>query len=302
MSERTPTHPAPVADELRARIQAFTLDEPGSVFPFSARLARENGWTRAHALRVIEEYRRFVYLAMTAGHPVTPSVQVDEAWHLHLTCTRSYWDGLCAGVLGRPLHREPTRGGCAEGAKFREWYARTLGSYEAAFGAAPPPDLWPPAAERFAPPPRTRTVCLDTHWVIPRPRAPRRAAGPRDARRVHGRSALRVPAAPVRGCVDRHREHDGRRTAPQEARRRRSGRLGGQLVRRGRGLRRGGWVRRGVRRRMWWRVWRLTPLQYTEHTGGGASHKRTSSVLAGPSVSLCDAVVTPRPAPRAPSP
>ena len=53
---------------LRARIQAFSPDEPGVVFPFSARLAREHGWTRAFAQRVVEEYRRFLYLAMTAGH------------------------------------------------------------------------------------------------------------------------------------------------------------------------------------------------------------------------------------------
>jgi hypothetical protein len=162
MSERTQQHPAHAADELRARIQAFRLDEPGSVFPFSARLARENGWTRDHALRVIEEYRRFVYLATTAGHTVTPSVAVDEAWHLHLTYTRSYWDELCGKVLGRPLHHDPTRGGGAEGARFLDAYTRTLRSYQEAFGAAPPRDIWPSPAERFAPVRRVR-------WAIPSP-------------------------------------------------------------------------------------------------------------------------------------
>ena len=158
MSERTQQHPAPAADELRARIQAFRLDEPGSVFPFSARLARENGWTREYALRVIEEYRRFVYLAMTAGHTVTPSVAVDEAWHLHLTYTRSYWDEMCGTVLGRPLHHDPTRGGAAEGGRFLDAYARTLRSYRAAFGEAPPADIWPSPAERFARPRPARRV------------------------------------------------------------------------------------------------------------------------------------------------
>lgn len=170
MSETTQTHPAPAADDLRARIQAFRLDEPDSVFPFSARLARENGWSRAYALRVVEEYRRFVYLAMAAGHPVTPSVDVDQAWHLHLTYTRSYWEEMCGRVLGRPLHHDPTRGGSAEGAKFTDWYARTLRSYREAFGAAPPPDIWPSPAARFAPAARTRTVSDATHWVIRRPR------------------------------------------------------------------------------------------------------------------------------------
>jgi len=136
--------------ELRARIQAFSPDEPGVAFPFSARLARENGWTREHALAVTREYLRFVYLAMTAGHPVTPSRAVDEAWHLHLTYTRSYWEEMCGRVLGRPLHHDPTRGGAEEEAKFAEWYARTLDSYRAAFGEEPPMAIWPRPQEEVA--------------------------------------------------------------------------------------------------------------------------------------------------------
>jgi hypothetical protein len=176
--------------QLRARIQAFSPDEPGVVFPFSARLARQNGWTRAFAHRVIEEYRRFVYLAMTAGHPVSPSEQVDQAWHLHLTYTRSYWERLCGEVLGRPLHHDPTRGGAAEASKFDDWYARTLDSYRRAFGHAPPPDVWPPPAERFAPAARTRQVSDATHWIIRKPRLRR---GPRTAAAAIG--ALLVTTA-----------------------------------------------------------------------------------------------------------
>jgi hypothetical protein len=165
-----PTAGYPHDLQLRARIQAFLLDEPGVVFPFSARLARENGWTRPFAARVVEEYRRFVYLAMTAGHPVSPSDEVDEVWHLHLTYTRSYWEEMCGRVLGRPLHHEPTKGGQAEGSKFVDWYTRTLDSYSCAFGHAPPPDVWPPPAERFAPSGRTPPVSRATHWMIRKPR------------------------------------------------------------------------------------------------------------------------------------
>ena len=69
---------------LLARIEAFGLDVPGAPDPFSRRLARENGWPTAYAERVVREYRRFVVLAVSAGHAVTPSEQVDQAWHLHL--------------------------------------------------------------------------------------------------------------------------------------------------------------------------------------------------------------------------
>jgi hypothetical protein len=163
-------------EELRARIQAFSPDEPGIVFPFSAKLARENGWTRAFAERVMEEYRRFLYLAMTAGHPVSPSVAVDQAWHQHLTYTRSYWDELCGKVLGRPFHHEPTKGGSAESGKFVGWYARTLDSYRAAFGAEPPRDIWPTAEARFAAEARIVQVSAATHWIIRKPRLRREMA------------------------------------------------------------------------------------------------------------------------------
>jgi hypothetical protein len=54
--------------DLYNRISSFEFDEPGAEFTFSARLARENGWTRRFAARVIDEYKKFAFLAMTAGH------------------------------------------------------------------------------------------------------------------------------------------------------------------------------------------------------------------------------------------
>jgi hypothetical protein len=112
------------------------------------------------------EYRRFVFLAMEAGHPVTPSEQVDQAWHLHLLYTRSYWDDLCGQVLGRPLHHGPTQGGPAEGAKFHDWYRATLDSYERIFGRRPPADIWPEPAARFRHADRFRRINTAEHVVI----------------------------------------------------------------------------------------------------------------------------------------
>ena len=72
------------------RLLAFQFDPPGVELTFERRLSRENGWSREYARRVVDEYRRFVLLAMEAGHVVTPSEEVDQAWHLHLIYTRSY--------------------------------------------------------------------------------------------------------------------------------------------------------------------------------------------------------------------
>jgi hypothetical protein len=146
------SHPAWIA------LASYTIGPPDAALSFVARLARENGWTSAHAQRVITEYKRFCFLAATAGHQVTPSDAVDQAWHLHLTYTRDYWDRFCPDVLGRALHHGPTAGGSAEEHRFFAQYAETLASYETMFGQAPPPDLWPPAAQRLRDDPRARRV------------------------------------------------------------------------------------------------------------------------------------------------
>ncbi len=153
---RTP-HPAADSDQLLQRLSAYTVGPDDAALSFTHRLARENGWTEAHAVRVLVEYRRFLYLAVRAGHPVTPSDAVDQAWHLHLTYSRDYWDRLCP-LLGASLHHGPTQGGSAENARFYEDYTATLRSYERLFGTPAPPDLWPSAQRRLFDDPRARRV------------------------------------------------------------------------------------------------------------------------------------------------
>jgi hypothetical protein len=130
------------------RLLALDLDAADAALPFSARLARDNGWPQDFATRATEEYRKFCFLAVHAGHPVTPSDEVDQVWHLHLLYSQHYWDALCRDALGMPLHHGPTAGGAAEGRKYRSWYERTLESYRRFFGE-PPNDLWPTSSERF---------------------------------------------------------------------------------------------------------------------------------------------------------
>ncbi|XAL98656.1 hypothetical protein OT109_13835 [Phycisphaeraceae bacterium D3-23] len=156
-----------VADDLLARVMAFELDDPESPMPFTKRLARDNRWPLAYAIRVVREYRRFVFLAMRAGHTVVPSEQVDQAWHLHLLYTRSYWDGLCADVLGRPLHHGPTRGG--EQHKHETLYQQTLDSYARLFDEPPPGDIWPDVHERFRVAHTGTHVYTGDYWLMPRP-------------------------------------------------------------------------------------------------------------------------------------
>lgn len=154
-------------------LRGMHIELKGAALSFLARLARENGWSPAYAEAVIEEYRRFLYLAATGRHPVAPSEDVDRAWHLHLTYTRHYWEVLCAQMLGRPLHHEPTAGGRDEAARHRAQYEATLWLYRETFGAPPPADIWPEAGTRFAA--RPQWVDRARYWLVPKAMAGRAA-------------------------------------------------------------------------------------------------------------------------------
>ncbi len=144
--------------DLWQRLAAYEVGPQAATLSFPARLARENRWDHRHAERVILEYKRFCYLACTAGHEVTPSDAVDQVWHLHLTYSRDYWEDFCPNILGAPLHHGPTAGGQVESERYYDQYASTLASYENAFGESPPPDIWPDAARRFGKDPKAFRV------------------------------------------------------------------------------------------------------------------------------------------------
>lgn len=167
MQKATSTNGTAQPSELWDRIAAhdFKLGHP---LGFICRLARDKGWTQDFAEAAVMEYRRFCFLAVISPTPVTPSEEVDEVWHMHLTYTRDYWDIWCAQVLGRALHHDPTRGSPADQAVFRQQYAATLALYELHFG--PPPELfWPATHRRFRFMPRFRTMDADRHFRLPKP-------------------------------------------------------------------------------------------------------------------------------------
>ena len=108
------------------KLRTYQFDDPSAILTFTRRLMRENDWEEAYARRVIEEYRRFMFLCLYAGYSVTPSDQVDQAWHLHLLYSEEYFDNFCSNYLGQVVHHQPTLGGVRENGKFYQWYSRTL--------------------------------------------------------------------------------------------------------------------------------------------------------------------------------
>lgn len=151
---------------LYEQIQAFSFDQSDAQLSFSQRLARDNSWSLEYAEQVIEEYKKFVFLAVVSQHPVTPSDQVDQVWHLHLTYTRSYWIDFCWQVLQVPLHHDPTLGGEVETQKFNDWYSKTLESYEHFFEQIPPTDIWSTPKVRFGRDLNFVRVNNQQNWVL----------------------------------------------------------------------------------------------------------------------------------------
>lgn len=137
-------------NDLWQKLEPFEVTERSSKLSFVARLAKENDWSLMYAEKVYKEYLRFVYLAATSGQQVTPSENVDQAWHLHLCYSRSYWGDLCGDILGKQLHHGPTKGGKTESNKFKQQYESTLQLYKDAFGTEAPDDIWPSAGLRFS--------------------------------------------------------------------------------------------------------------------------------------------------------
>ncbi len=154
--------------QLWDRLQEYDPDDDDSAFSFSSRISSENGWSYLETFRVLEEYKRYLFLCIAVGHPVCPSEKVDQVWHLHLVYTHSYWDDLCRNVLQCPLHHNPTKGGESETEKHIQMYEQTLSDYQKFFNEEPPADIWPDAEKRFGEDTHFCRVNLQKYWLVPR--------------------------------------------------------------------------------------------------------------------------------------
>lgn len=151
------------------KINSLQIEPPQADLTFTQRLARENDWSATFSEKVIFEYRRFLFLMATSNREVTPSDQVDQAWHLHLTYTRSYWQDLCEDIIGFKLHHNPTEGGVQQQEKFKEQYQYTLDLYKKVYNEAPLNDVWPSVEKRFDAFYNFTRISRKKFWVIQKP-------------------------------------------------------------------------------------------------------------------------------------
>ena len=129
----------PKQREVYSKLNNMDLDS--TAYSMVDRLAKENGWSKNYATSVFHEYKKFIFLARFAGHMVTPSYELDQAWHIHLIYTKSYWEEMCGGILGRKIHHNPGTGEEGDENKFKEAYMQTRESYRKFFGYNPPPEV-----------------------------------------------------------------------------------------------------------------------------------------------------------------
>lgn len=147
------------------KLEIFSIDPPDVQFTFTQRLARENSWSEQYAAEVVYEYKKFIFLCASQDLPCTPSDAVDQAWHLHLSYTKSYWNDLCENLLGKKLHHSPTEGGQSEADKFHTCYEFTLSLYRTTFETEPPENIWPASEVRFSSNDHIR-ITPENHWII----------------------------------------------------------------------------------------------------------------------------------------
>lgn len=150
------------------KITHFKFDDDSVDFRFSHRLARENNWSLKYAEDVIEEYKKFIFLCCLTKVGVTPSDQVDQVWHLHLTFTKSYWIDFCQKTLEKEIHHNPTKGGIQENKKFDDFYTQTKEEYRRLFNSEPPLSIWPDNQNRFSDI-NFKRINIDKNWVIKKP-------------------------------------------------------------------------------------------------------------------------------------
>ncbi len=117
---------------------------------FLQKLIEETNWHPSFAKKAVVEYLRFLEIVAQFGVAQTPSLIVDEVWHLHLQFTKDYWEYLCPKLLKHPLHHVPTERSEEDRAHNAQRYAATLEHYGELFGEAPQ-QFWPNRKEKKQP-------------------------------------------------------------------------------------------------------------------------------------------------------
>lgn len=127
---------------LEEKITAFFKGENAGFLAFSDKIARKHQWTRDFACRAVEEYKKFTFLAVISKFQVTPSKNIDTAWHEHILFSRAYRD-YCSKILRHTLDHHPELFPADQQTiRYSQQFKSTIKLYTQEFGHEPPGDVW----------------------------------------------------------------------------------------------------------------------------------------------------------------
>jgi hypothetical protein len=126
-------------DPLWLRLNFLSIDAAG---PLQRLVASRMDIGLEDANRLIEEYRRFLFLALRAGHAVMPPPMVNQVWTLHIENSANYWGVLSELITERPVTQD------SDSTEVSGTYEKTVASYSRVFGTMAPERIWPSSNQR----------------------------------------------------------------------------------------------------------------------------------------------------------
>jgi hypothetical protein len=109
---------------------------------FASKIGKKHDWDIGFTLRAVREYKKFVYLGVTANFHVTPSKIIDVIWHEHILFSKAYRE-FCNEVIAYDFDHFPELIPLDEQtSQFVAQYNDTLELYRLEFDMEPPADIW----------------------------------------------------------------------------------------------------------------------------------------------------------------
>lgn len=97
----------------------------------------------------IDEYKKYMYLSAVTGIEQTPSEEVDQVWHYHITYTENYKQFSSQKMGIDFFHHNPADGTTHDDNKYRGVYQNTMNGIISFFGNINQ-YAWPPVEVRFS--------------------------------------------------------------------------------------------------------------------------------------------------------
>jgi hypothetical protein len=109
---------------------------------FANKISRKYECSTSYAVKAINEYKKFLYLAVISDFHVTPSQAIDKVWHEHILFTQGY-SIFCKEIIEYNLNHHPELISLqSETERFHAQYLSTIKLYIEEFGKFPPTNIW----------------------------------------------------------------------------------------------------------------------------------------------------------------